>query len=241
VEALKLYFLEDSGRIRPPARYAVQFWKDSSWVEVPGQRRNPPQPEGRRANVVTFRPVAASRMRVVLTHRPGATSGLTEIEAWADVPLPLASPAAPGGNAAYGAAASASFSAPGDSASEVNDTRIAFTYYSRNRWTAVGSPNRRDWVQLDLGRRRTIRQVDLYLWGDGARVRAPRRFTVQTWDGETWVEPLVRRRLPEKPASWALNTVRVEPVETEKIRVVFEHDLPAVSGVTELMVWEEIP
>ena len=34
---------------------------------------------------------------------------------------------------------------------------------------------------------------------------------------------------------------RVEPVETERIRVVFEHDLPAFSGMTELMVWDTLP
>ena len=241
VETLKLYFLEDTTDVKPPARYEVQLWKAGTWVEAPGQRRSPEQPEGRRANVVAFQPITTSKMRVVLTHRPGASSGLSEIEAWADVPVPLAPPTAPVRNVAYGAVASASFSAPGDSATEVNDMRIAFTYYSRNRWTALGSPNQRDWVQLDLGRRRTVRQVELYLWGDGTRVRAPRRFTVQVWDGTRWGDARVERRFPETPATWAVNTVRIQPVQTEKIRVVFEHDLPAVSGVTELVVWDEIP
>lgn len=241
VETLKLYFLDDGVDIQPPARYEVQYWKDGAWVDVPGQRRDPPQPEGRRANLVAFRPIAASRMRVVLTHRPGASSGLTEVEAWGDASVPLAAPTAPAPNLAYGAAASAPFSAPADSAANVNDMRIAFTYYSRNRWTALGSRNATDWVQLDFGRQRTVRQVDLYLWGDAARVRAPRAFTVQVWDGARWRDATVESRLPQAPATWALNTVWIEPVETEKIRVVFQHDLPAVSGMTELMVWGEIP
>jgi hypothetical protein len=191
--------------------------------------------------VVAFRPIAASGLRVVLTHRPGASSGLTEVEAWGDASVPLATPTAPVSNLAYGAAATASFSAPTDSAATVNDMRIAFTYYSRNRWTAFGSRNPKDWVQLDFGRQRTVRQVDLYLWGDGAGVRAPRAVTVQVWDGARWRDATVERRLPEVPATWALNTVWIEPVEAEKVRVVFEHDLPAVSGMTELMVWGETP
>ncbi|MBI2071855.1 MAG: discoidin domain-containing protein [Gemmatimonadetes bacterium] len=241
VETLKLYFLNDSTDVKPPARYEVQLWKDGAWVEVPDQRRSPAQPGGRRANLVAFRPITTSKLRVVLTHRPGKSSGLTEIEAWARVPLPLAPPTAPAHNIAYGAAASASFSAPGDSATEVNDLRIAFTYYSRNRWSALGSPHRRDWIQLDFGRRRPVRQVELYLWGDNVRVRAPRRFAVQVWDGTRWADVRVESQLPRTPTTWAVNTVRVEPVETEKLRVVFEHDLPAVSGVTELIVWDQIP
>lgn len=241
VEMMKLYFLDDATDITPPARYAVQYWKDGAWTDVPGQRRSPERPEGRRANIVTFRPIHTSRVRVVLTHRPGASSGLTELEAWADVSPPLPPATAPVHNVAYGAAASASFSAPGGSAAEVNDMRIAFTRYSRNHWTAAGSPHRRDWVQLDFGRRRPLRQVDLYLWGDSAGVRAPKSITVQTWNGAGWVDARVERQVPASPMTWAVNTIRIQPVETEKLRVVLEHDFPAVSGLTELMVWDEIP
>ena len=241
LETVKLYFLDDPNDIKPPARYHLQYWKDGAWVEVPGQRRSPARPEGRRANVVTFRPIGVSKLRVVVVHQPGASSGLTELEAWADVSPPLATPTAPVHNIAHGAAASASFTAAGDSVTEVNDMRIAFTQYSRNRWTAVGSPNRRDWVELDFGRRRTVRQVDLYLWGDGTRVRSPRAYTVEAWDGTRWVEAEVESRSPERPAAWALNTVRIHPTATEKIRVLLEHDRPAASGLTEIMVWDEIP
>jgi hypothetical protein len=40
-----------------------------------------------------------------------------------------------------------------------------------------------------------------------------------------------------EPTTWALNTVTIEPVETQAIRVVFEHALPAFSGLTEIEVW----
>jgi hypothetical protein len=241
VETVKLYFLDDTATVKPPERYEVQYWRDGAWAEVPGQRREPAQPEGRRANVVTFRPIMTSKVRVVMTHRPGASSGLTELEAWADVSLPLPPPSAPARNLAVGATASSSFSAAGDSAGDVNDMRIAFTYYSRNRWTALGSPSRSDWVQLDFGRRRVVGQVDLYFLGDGAGLGAPRGFTVQRWDGTQWVDAQILSRRPEVPAAWDVNSVRIQPVETERIRVVFEHNLPAVTGVTELMVWDGIP
>ncbi len=241
VETVKLYFLDDRAGILPPARYQVQWWKDGAWVEIPDQRRTPADPEGRRANVVAFDRIETSKLRFVLTHQPGSSSGLTEIEAWAHADLPLAEAASAVHNVAWGAKPSASFTSGYDSVTQLNDMRIAFTHYSRNRWTAFGSPNRSDWVQLDFRRSRTVWQVDLYLWGDSVGVRAPRRFSIQYWDGAHWMDARVESRVPATPATWAVNTVRITPVETEKVRVILEHDLPAASGITELMIWDEVP
>ena len=248
IEELRLYFLDDGAGIRPPSHYAVEIWSGGAWVPAPAAHRSPLHPTGRRPNLVSFaRPVETSRVRVTLTHRPGASTGLTEMEAWAHVPLPLAEPTAPTANAAYDGArrglprASASFTAPSDSVAQVNDMRVAFTRYSRNRWTAYGSPNASDWVQLDFGEPTEVRVVELYLFGDGRGVRAPRRYTVQYWEGARWVDARVRSRTPERPTASAVNTVRIDPVRTEKVRVVLEHDLPSASGITELMVWGEEP
>jgi hypothetical protein len=167
--------------------------------------------------------------------------GLTEFEAWAHASLPLAAPTAPVHNVAYGATATASFSAPGDSVGYVNDMEVAFTRYFRRRWTAIGSPHRSDWVQLDLQGHHTIRLVELYLWGDSARVRAPRRYTIQYWDGTGWADARVESQVPARPATWAVNTVRIAPVETDRVRVVFEHARPAFTGVTELLLWDQLP
>ena len=38
-----------------------------------------------------------------------------------------------------------------------------------------------------------------------------------------------------------MNRVVIRPVSTTKIRVNFLHDLPSVTGVTELMVWGTDP
>jgi hypothetical protein len=39
--------------------------------------------------------------------------------------------------------------------------------------------------------------------------------------------------------TWALNTVRLVPVVTPRIRLVFTHARPFVAGVTEIAVWSE--
>jgi hypothetical protein len=46
----------------------------------------------------------------------------------------------------------------------------------------------------------------------------------------------VLSRAPERPLASARNVVTIEPVETPRVRVVLEHDLPAYSGITELII-----
>lgn len=241
VEVVKLYFLDDGAGVRPPASYRLQMWRDGAWTDIPNQRRTPERPEGRRATRVAVGRIVTAKLRLVLTPQPGAAVGLTEFESWARADLPLPPPTAPAHDVAYGATATASFAAPGDSVAYVNDMRIAFTHYWRRRWTALGSPHRSDWIQLDLHGRRTIRLVELYFWGDSARVRAPRRYTIQYWNGAAWTDARVESQVPARPATWAVNTVRIAPVETDRVRVVFEHALPAFTGVTELMLWDQLP
>jgi hypothetical protein len=237
IEAVKLYFLDDGAGITAPAEYQVEAWTGGEWQPAPNQHRQPAEPAGHRANTVTFPPIATSRVRAVLTHRPGVASGLTELEAWGTADLPLPGPTASVQNLALGAKVSASFSSQDDQLARVNDGRIALTRYTGNRWTTRGSPHARDWIGLDFGVPQRVGQVDLYLWGDSAQVTAPRGYWIEYWDGATWVEAREASRAPTAPMTWALNTVKVLPVETPRIRIVFEHARPAASGVTEIAVW----
>jgi len=118
------------------------------------------------------------------------------------------------------------------------DGRLSFTRYSRNRWTAYGSPNAEDWLEVDFGGLRRVGSVELYLFGDGRGVAAPRSYRIEAWIGDSWVRAAERARTPENPTAWALNTVTLEPVETSRLRVVFTHDGELRSGVTELRVFE---
>jgi len=246
ITTVKAYFLDDGAGVEPPASYEVQFWDSEGWADVPGQSRTPRRPEGRRANVVSFPEIETSRLRLVLTHQDGASSGVTELEAWGSAGLPLPEPTAAGRNIAFGGEggfpeASASYTSQYDRVEQVNDMQIAFTRYSRNRWTAYGSPNTHDWVALDFGERRTVEVVDLYLYDDGRGIGAPRSYVILFWDGEQWTEADVRSQHPSEPTAGAMNRVRISPVETERIRIVVEHDLPKFTGVTEVMVWEGEP
>lgn len=250
VDELTLYFLDDGSAslVQAPARIAIETWKGKRWAPAPPATYDPMIPQGHRANHLRFaRPLRTSRVRLTLKHRAGAFTGLTEIEAWSSTPPSPSERVAAPLDLAYNPTGaglpkmSASFTSQSDKAEEAADARVAFTRYSRNRWTAVGSPNASDWLQVDFGTPRLVASVDLYLWGDDRSVKAPRMYTVQYWNGTRWGDANVVSRLPERPATWAVNTVRLHPVRTDKLRVVFDHDRPATTGVTEMMVWGPDP
>jgi hypothetical protein len=239
LETVKLYFLDDGGGLRAPAEYQVEAWRGDEWEPVPNPRRRPAEPTGHRANTVTFTPIVASRVRVILEHRPGAASGLTELEAWGLADLPLPAPTAPVANLALGAAVTASFAGETDRLEVVHDGRIAFTHYTANRWTTRGSANARDWVAFDFGAPRRVTRVDLYLWGDSSRVVAPRAYAVEYWDGSRWAGATVTSRAPAMPTIWALNSVGFVPVETPRLRIALEHAPRGATGVTEIAIWSD--
>lgn len=249
VEQLALYFVDDGAgsRVRAPLRYDVAAWTGTRWTMVPRQRRLPAAPTGHRANTVSFPRIATRKLRVIMTHAPGAYSGLTELEAWSHAALPLPRPTAAPHDLAFDPdgdgypKATASFTGANDRVDEINDLRIAFTRYSRNRWTAYGSPNASDWVQIDFGTPTVVRTLELFFWADGGGVKAPKRYTVQYWTGSAWADARVRSRIPVVPLAPAMNTVRIDPVRTSRVRVVLEHDRPAVSGLTELIIPDDQP
>ncbi len=240
VESVKLYFLDDSTGITPPARYELEMWRGGAWVSIAAQRRTLAAPTGRRANSISFAPVTTTKLRVLLTPRRGSALGLTEIEAWGSVTGALASAPAVSPNVAFGAAMTASFSSPYDVATEANDMVVALSHYSKNRWTALGTRNAQDWVQLDLPAPRRVGSAELYLWGNGGNIKAPRRFVIQYWNGTAWTAARVLSQVPLLPQVSSVNTVRIAPVTSSKIRIVFEHDLPAASGLSEVIIREAI-
>lgn len=246
VTQLALYFLDDSVGAKPPASYQIEAWQNGAWGPVAMPRIFVP-PTGRQANRIRLINTTTSKLRVTFTPRKGASVGLAEIEASSTGPQfgagnapkePPKTPKTPSRNLAWDAAVSATFTSNFDKVSEVNDMAVAFTRASRNRWTAFGSPNATDWVELALPRAAKIGSVELYLWGDDRGVKAPKRVTIQYWDGTDWRDAMVHAQVPAEPAVSMVNTVTIMPVTTNKVRVRFTHNLPAVSGMTEIRILE---
>jgi hypothetical protein len=246
INTVKLYFPDDGEGVVPPESYEVQYWTGNEWDAIPSSNRKPDSPTGRRPNTLHFEPLETTKLRAVLNTQPGAATGLTEFEAWSDADIPLPEPNDHGKNLAYNPDStgypkvSASHTYQGDSIAEINDMKTPMLDIHReNRWTAYESANASDWVQVSFGSPAKVQRLDLYLWGDGEGVTAPSSYTVEYWTRSGWEKAKTVTQRPITPLAMAHNTVLIEPVQTSRIRVHFNHAGDARTGVAELMVWSE--
>ena len=244
IDTVKLYVLDDGDGIVTPQSFELHYREGKQWKVVPGQRRTPERPAGRRPNRIRFPQIDIAQLRVVIRHAEGGRSGLTEIEAWGPGKRPYTPAPPPAGNVAFNATgqgypkASASHSDRyGGVPSRAIDGRIIYQATPMNRWTSYGSPDASDWLEVDFGQEQQVGRAVLHLYDDRGGVQPPEDYTVQAWIGETWRDVEVTSRTPEQPTGSTANTVTFTPVTTGKVRIVFTHREPARSGVTELEIW----
>ena len=289
IDTVKLYLLDDAAAppdfvaedapswmrtpalqgppVLPPAAYRVQLLGEQGWHDVRETDRMPAVPQGRRANTVRFEPEATTAVRVWLRHRPGGTTGLSELETWGPAPGAAggsarrsAGTAAAGGaprppSASGGAVAlpddvafnpgdrqlpraTATFSAEGSDPSVLLDGETAYNYYTHARWSARGSPHAVDRVRIDLAEPATIEAVDVYLWAWESRgTAAPAALDVEVWDGDAWIAPRALERGPEPALPMARWRIRFEPLRTDRLQVSFTHARPAAAAASEIVVW----
>jgi hypothetical protein len=82
---VKVYFYSNKAfgsggnTYREPAAYKVQYLNGSSWVDVPGQVQNPSTPAPN-YNDITFPPIHAQQVRLVMTRVTGYAVGVKEVQ-----------------------------------------------------------------------------------------------------------------------------------------------------------------
>ncbi len=109
------------------------------------------------------------------------------------------------------------------------------------RWTSEGSPNEKDWVEVDFGVSRPITRVKAYLLDDGRNqpvtVPAAIQFEYSPGAKGDWI-PL-RAGTPDPPAIRGGQAISVTApqVKAQRLRVTFTHQKGKRSGITELEAW----
>ena len=241
IHTVTLYPLDDSGErdsaVRTPLRIELEAMIDNAWHAIKPHTDILNNPQSHRANVVEFDPIEVSKLRITLHHRQDGKSGLSEIEAWGDVRLPLESAPPPAGNLAYNPKpegfprASSSFSDRfGGKPNNAIDGKTVFTPTPMNRWTSYESKSKTDWLEIDFGREVEFRRVELAIYDDHGGVQPPASYTVEHWTGAEWREVVGTQKSPEKPVGSQWNEVRFDPLKSSKVRIVFTHRGEARSG-----------
>lgn len=245
VDSIWLYFLDDQNFILPPASFRILVERDGQWVELVEQARSPEKPEGRRPNRVRFEPEELRKIRIELTHRDNARSGLTEIEIWGEAEGEIESAPGPTGILSVRRKgeefpkATASYTSPYDKVEFANDGKIIFDPTPNNRWTTYTSPSPKDWLELDFGKEFEFSRVELHIYDDRGGVQTPKKVVLESWNGSEWKEITEVKRDPEKLTGGIANSFRFPTQRASKVRAIFYHEGNAHSGVTEFEVWKE--
>ena len=125
------------------------------------------------------------------------------------------------------------------------------TYIARNTiWGTQGSPNGQDWFQVDLGSQKRLDTVKLYYFsdktygtqsnGNGNTYREPSAYTVQYFDGESWLDVPGQVKTPAAPLP-NYNKVHFPSVVTQLLRVQMTRTGTFGIGLKEIQVFDTNP
>lgn len=247
INEIKLYFLDDGEETVPPTGYEIQTWNVDKWQSHISTNHTPQSPVGKKPNIITFtEPQNTSKIRIQLIPQSNQSVGLTEVEAWGPAEFPLDQPTDEIKNLAYNPDGklypvfSASYTSPGSSLAHVSDMKYLIPYNVSPAWTSEGSPNDTDWIEINLGPRKTVQKIDIIFAGDRGRAGAPASFEIQYLNDGEWETAVAQSQSSEEPKAMALNTfVLDKPVVSNKIRFLLTHQMDGYTGISEIMVWSD--
>ena len=253
INKVKIYLLDD-GKTQPVTtakslslHYTVK--DDNEWIPIKTNYPNPGSIEGRKPTTVSFSIINATKIRLSLVNQQGKSVGLTEFETWGPIEGKYSPAKPPSGNIAinidpeknkFPKATSSFHDIYGGVPSSANDGKIIYRATPTNRWTSYGSPNSiRDWLEIDFGEEKEFSRAVLHIYDDRGGVQAPKSYTLNYWDKETWKEIPNQKKTPLKPKGSAANSVVFNKIKSNKLRIIFEHigKGNTRSGLTELEVW----
>jgi hypothetical protein len=76
----ELYFYADGVNFKPPTQFTVQYWTGQDWSDVSGSHQSPQITLANGENIITFRPINTSKLRVLFTNPKQASIALVELK-----------------------------------------------------------------------------------------------------------------------------------------------------------------
>jgi len=110
-------------------------------------------------------------------------------------------------------------------------------------WGDLGSPNTQDWLQVDLGKPTELNDVKVYFYSNkafgsgGNTYREPATYTVQYFNGSSWVDIPGQLQNPSTPAP-NYNDVTFPRIRAQQVRLVMTRATGFAVGVKEVQVFD---
>jgi hypothetical protein len=108
-------------------------------------------------------------------------------------------------------------------------------------WGDAGSPNAQDWLQIDLGAQTQFNTVKVYFYSNksfgvgGGTYRQPTAYTVQIFNGSTWVDVPSQTKSPAAPAP-NYNKVTFPTVTAQLVRILMTRPSGLGVGLKEVQI-----
>jgi len=195
---------------------------------VSSQVKTPASPAGN-FNKVTFTPVTAQRVRVLMTNASGSKSGLTEVKLFnrGGVQQP------PPTNLALSATPVASFTSAWESVLALND---GIDPPSSNdtvnpRWGTWPNSGQQ-WAELQWPSAVTLNQAQVYIFDDNQGIDVPSSWKLQSWNGSAYVDVAGSSGYPIAVNQY--NNVTFTAVSTTRLRVLMQSNGTNSVGLLEV-------
>ena len=233
IHTVKMYFTEDSA-IQAPAAITLQYWNGKAWSPIPGL--SPAKAIlTRQATTYNFKTLSTSKIRALLTPKPGKAVAISEFETWGPFekgrPVPDKAPQVnPDLQIAINATIQASYTSKFDKVSAINDG----IENPAERWTAFESPNTQDTITFSLRKPMALNTAHVFFYNDKGGVQPPKGYKAEYLENESWKSVQKPLSSPEVQVE-GMNILHFEPITTSKIRFIFQHrGNKAFTGIYEL-------
>lgn len=121
--------------------------------------------------------------------------------------------------------------------SKMNDGQFWYLTTTPNQWSNIYSDNKVDWAGVDFGIKREIEKIILYFVEDDNKIKAPKSYKLEYWDGSGWKKIPNQKRQYNAPLARKGNAIEFGKLTTSKVRVVLTPQDNYNVGISELETW----
>ncbi|XZE18945.1 MGH1-like glycoside hydrolase domain-containing protein [Pirellulaceae bacterium SH449] len=122
---------------------------------------------------------------------------------------------------------------------KVNDGNYWYAKHPPNRWTAEGSSNPSDWIEIDFGIPRPIETLQLYFLddGDNGRIVPPDSVEIEVFQNGEWTKLFDASKPIQNVVGRRPTTISLGGSPTDKVKITMKHSPRGKSGLTEIEAW----